>query len=157
IADLSSGGLDWHGALAGGLLFASLVAVMRRLNFKSMLDIFALIMPIGAIIIWLACASAGSAYGTEVSTLADFPSWLVIESPDVYGTIAPRLNLLPMGIALADLVLLIVGLLILFRRLSGLRLWLGLVIYGFGMALIDFFRADFVPTWIGHRADQVLD
>src|SRR5262245_26466027 len=108
IADLNSGGLDWHGALAGGLLFASLVALMRRLNFKSTLDTFALIMPIGAITIWLASAGAGSAYGVEVSTLADFPSWLVIESPDVYGAIAPRLNLATMGIALAVVVLIVV-------------------------------------------------
>ena len=42
-------------------------------------------------------AGANCAYGVEVLTLADYPAWLVTESPDVYGTIAPRLNLPMLG------------------------------------------------------------
>lgn len=157
ILSFSSGGLDWHGALLGGLLGASLIAIIRRVPWLKLMDTFALVVPFGAMAIWLACAAANSAYGIEVRTLADFPTWLVIESPDVYGAIAPRLNLAPIGIALAVVVLVIIVGLTLLRWVPGLRLWLALIVYGIGMALIDFFRAEYVPTIMGRRADQVLD
>lgn len=82
---------------------------------------------------------------------------LVTESPDVYGITAPRLNLPPVGIALAVIVLILIIVLTAFRWLTGLRLWLALTLYALGMAVIDFFRAEYVPTWFGRRADQVLD
>ncbi len=152
-----TGGLDWHGAVVGGVLGAILVGMASRTALSPLLDAFALALPVGAITTWLACASANSGYGLEVWTLADYPSWLVIESPDVYGIVAPRLNLLPLGIALAVLVLIVVAALTWFDLLAGARLWLALALYSVGMAVIDFFRAEYVPTWFGRRADQVLD
>jgi phosphatidylglycerol:prolipoprotein diacylglycerol transferase len=157
IIDFGSGGLDWHGAVVGGLLGAILVALASRIPLPPVLDAFALVLPVGVVATWLACAAANSAYGLEVRTLADFPSWLVIESPDVYGIVAPRLNLPPIGIALAAVMLIGVVALTAFGWLSGLRLWLALTFYSLGMAVIDFFRAEYVPTWLGRRADQVLD
>jgi phosphatidylglycerol:prolipoprotein diacylglycerol transferase len=157
IIDFGNGGLDWHGAVAGGLLGATLLALASRIPLSSLMDAFALVLPVGAVATWLACAAANAAYGLEVRTLADFPSWLVIESPDVYGIVAPRLNLPPIGIALAVVVLIGVAALTAFGWLSGLRLWLALTVYSLGMAIIDFFRAEYVPTWFGRRADQVLD
>ena len=157
IVDFANGGLDWHGAVVGGLLSAILVALASRTPLPALLDAFALVLPVGAAVTWLACAAANAAYGLEVRTLADFPSWLVIESPDVYGIVAPRINLPPVGIALAGVVLIGVAALTAFGWLSGLRLWLALTAYSLGMALIDFFRAEYVPTWFGRRADQVLD
>ncbi len=157
IADLSNGGLDWHGAVALGLLFALCVAAIRRVKFGSLADSLALALPVGAIAAWIACAAVPAAYGIEVPTLADYPSWLVIESPDIYGNVAPRINLPPIGIALAVVVLLIVVVLTLGNRLAGLRLWLALALYALGLGVIDMFRADYAPIWSGHRADQVLD
>ncbi len=157
IIALNSGGLDWHGAVVGGLLGALLVAVASRLPFSPLLDAFALALPIGAITTWLACAATNAGYGLEVWTLADYPSWLVTESPDGYGIVAPRLNLPPIGIALAVIMLLLVIALAGLHRLAGLRLWLALSLYSLGMAVIDFFRAEYVPLWFGRRADQVLD
>lgn len=153
----SSGGLDWHGAVVLGLLCGFIVTAIRYVPFQPLTDALALAFPIGAIAVWLACAASASAYGVEVRTLADFPSWLVIESPDVYGTIAPRINLPPIGIALAAIVLVIVVLLTLFERFEGTRLWLALALYALSMAVLEFFRADYVATWFGRRGDQILD
>jgi phosphatidylglycerol:prolipoprotein diacylglycerol transferase len=157
IFSLSSGGLDWHGALFGGLIGASLIGLVRRVPLSALMDAFALAVPIGAIAIWQGCAAANCAYGLEVRSLADYPAWLVTESADVYGTVAPRLNLLPPGIILAVILFAFITTLLPYGWLRGLRLWLALIVYGLGMALIDFFRAEYVPQWFGRRADQVLD
>jgi phosphatidylglycerol:prolipoprotein diacylglycerol transferase len=157
IIAFQSGGLDWHGAVVGGLLGALLVGLASRITLSPLMDGFALALPIGAMATWLGCAGANCAYGVEVSTLADYPAWLVTESPDVYGTIAPRLNLPVLGIALAVIVLVVVLALMAFERFAGARLWFALALYSLGMAAISFFRAEYVPTWFGRRADQVLD
>jgi phosphatidylglycerol---prolipoprotein diacylglyceryl transferase len=157
IVSFQNGGLDWHGAVVGGLLGALLVGFASRTALSPLLDAFALALPVGAMAVWLACAAANSAYGLEVATLADFPPWLVIESPDVYGIVAPRLNLPPIGIGLAVVVLIVVVAATVYDWLAGLRLWLALALYSLGMALIDFFRAEYVPIWLGRRSDQILD
>jgi len=157
IRDIAGGGLDWHGAVVGALLVGVIVAAVRHVPLRHMLDALAVALPFGAAAGWLACGSAACGYGLEVRTLADFPGWLVIESPDVYGTVAPRLNLVPIGILLAVLVLLAVILITPLRRFYGVRLWLALALYALGMGVISFFRAEYVPFWFDHRADQILD
>jgi phosphatidylglycerol---prolipoprotein diacylglyceryl transferase len=157
IIAFQSGGLDWHGAVIGGLLGATLVGLASRIPLSLLMDGFALALPVGAMATWIGCGAANCGYGVEVPTLADYPAWLVSESPDVYGTIAPRLNLSVLGIVLAVLVLAVVLALVAFERFGGARLWLALALYSLGMALISFFRAEYVPTWFGRRADQVLD
>jgi phosphatidylglycerol:prolipoprotein diacylglycerol transferase len=157
IAALSSGGLDWHGAVVGGLIGAASVALVRHVPLLPLMDAFALALPFGAMAGWAASAAANAGYGVEVWTLADYPSWLVTESPDIYGIVAPRLNLPPIGIVLAVVVLVLVVILTLLGRLGGARLWLALCLYSLGMGVISFFRAEYVPIWLGRRADQVLD
>ncbi|MEP7285177.1 MAG: prolipoprotein diacylglyceryl transferase family protein [Chloroflexota bacterium] len=157
ITDLANGGLDWHGAIVVGLAAALVVARLRGVSILLLVDGLALALPFGAMASWQACAAATCGYGVEVRTLADFPSWLVIESPDIYGTVAPRLNLPPIGIVLAVVILLLVVLLTVFNSLSGSRLWLVLALFAEAMAIIAFFRAEYVPLWFGHRADQILD
>lgn len=157
IFDFRAGGLDWHGALLGALLGGTVVARLRRVAIPALLDGFALAMPLLAMALWRACIDANCGYGLEVRTLADYPAWLVAESPDIYGDIAPRLNLPPLGIALGLLVLAVIGALALARRLEGRRLWVALLIYSLGMALLGFFRAEYAPLWFGRRADQILD
>ena len=157
IANLGNGGLDWHGAVVVGLAGAISVALIRRVSVTTLTDVLALALPIGAIAAWQGCGAATCGYGLEVRTLADFPSWLVVESPDIYGTLAPRLNLPPIGTALAVLVLVIVISLTALRLLRGSRLWLAIALFSLGMGILDFFRAEYVPTWFDHRADQILD
>ncbi len=154
---LSGGGLDWHGAVFGGLLGGTLIAVVRGVPFRPFTDSLAVVLPLGAVATWSACGMSACAYGREVRTLADFPGWLVIELPDVYGAIAPRLNLPQIGILFGVAVYLILLLLSATRRLPGVRLWIGLALISMGMALLDFFRGDYVIALAGYRADQVLD
>lgn len=157
ILSISGGGLNWHGALLGGLVGAALVARVRRVSLPALMDAFALALPVCAVAIWQGCAAAACGYGLEVRTLADYPSWLVTESPDVFGTIAPRLALPTLGTLLALVVLLLVIALYLLRWLRGLRLWVALMVYGLCMALLSPFRGEYVPLWWGRRADQILD
>ncbi|WP_119065172.1 prolipoprotein diacylglyceryl transferase family protein [Aggregatilinea lenta] len=157
IARVSSGGLDWHGALLVGLPAAWLAAQIRRVPFARWTDAAAMGWPLAMIAAWLACRRAGTAYGYEVRTLADYPGWLVTELPDIYGIIAPRLEVQRAGAAFG-LVLLALILLIAWRGwLPGLRLWLILALTGTGLFFLGFFRADPTPMLLDHRADQVFD
>ncbi|PJF30772.1 MAG: hypothetical protein CUN51_06200 [Candidatus Thermofonsia Clade 1 bacterium] len=157
IWSLSSGGLNWHGALIGCVFGAQIVAQWRRLDSAHLHDSLALCLPIAAMVTWQACAESTCGYGIEVRTLADYPAWLAVESFDIYGVLAPRLNLPVLGMAYAG-ALGIFALLLTWRNwLSGARLWLLLALYALGMALISGFRAEYVPYWFGVRADQALD
>jgi phosphatidylglycerol:prolipoprotein diacylglycerol transferase len=154
---LSAGGFDWHGAIFGGLIGCVFVAKIRNVPFTELADALALIVPLGAIGVWSGCSAAACAYGVEVPTLADYPSWLVVESPDVYGSVAPRLNLPQIGMFIGIAVFLLILALSVTRRARGLRLWIALSAVSLATAPLEFFRGDYVVTWFDHRADQVLD
>ncbi|MBN1965901.1 MAG: prolipoprotein diacylglyceryl transferase [Anaerolineae bacterium] len=151
------GGLAWHGTLLAGLPAALVMARVRRVPLKPWTDAAALAWPVGLIAAWIACRRAGCGYGAEVRTLADWPGWLVEELPDVYGLVAPRLEVQLAG-ALWGAVLLALALILTWRGwLAGLRLWIVLALTGLGLAVIGFFRADPAHTLIHRRADQVFD
>jgi phosphatidylglycerol:prolipoprotein diacylglycerol transferase len=157
ILQVGAGGLNWHGGLAGALVGAVVMARARRVPLPRLFDALALGLPFMAAALWRACMDAACGYGLEVRTLADYPPWLAAELPNLYGDIAPRLNLPVVGILFAALLGLLVLALAAARRVSGLRLWLILFALGSGMAVISAFRDDYVPLWFGRRADQVLD
>jgi phosphatidylglycerol---prolipoprotein diacylglyceryl transferase len=157
ITRLSAGGLNWHGAVIGGILGAVIAARIRRVPLAPLFDGAALALPLFGAFVWLACAAAGAAYGIEVRSLADYPAWIVTESPDIYGTVAPRLNLYTPGVALCIGVLIVMAILTLFRLIRGLRFPLALALLALGMSVIDTFRAETVPMLFDRRADQVLD
>jgi len=157
IAKISSGGMAWHGALLAGIPAVLVAARLRRVPLGPWTDAMALAWPLGLSAAWAACRQAGCGYGCEVRTLADWPGWLVEELPDVYGLVAPRLDVQLAG-ALFGEVLLLLALVLTWRDwLPGLRLWLVLALTGLGMALLGFFRADPARLLFHHRADQVFD
>lgn len=159
---LNAGGLDWHGAVLGGLVGLGLVTRWRRLPFHHTLDALTPALPLLALASWVGCLAAFCGYGAEVATLAYYPAYAASETPDVYGIVAPRYNTQWFGIALAVCLLLIVALLQ-WRRghrrgwLATRRFWLVLALLSLGMFAIGFFRGDPVPVIAGLRADQVLD
>ncbi len=155
--NFSGGGFDWHGAVLGGLVGGGVLTVVRHVPLTEFFDGLALAVPIGAIAVWGACGQSACAYGAEVRTLADFPAWLVVESPDVYGAIAPRLNLPQIGVWLGLMLAGVYLLLRLSRQTRGLRVGITLGLFALAMAIVDVFRGDYVPQWLGHRADEVLD
>ena len=153
----SAGGLDWHGAVIGGLIGLAVVAGWRKLNLRNLLDALAPALPLLAFAGWLGCWAAVCAYGAEVDTLAHTPGFAAAETRDVYGIVAPRYNTQVYGMLLA-LVLLLLSI-VLIRRgwLKYRRFWLLLALLSAGMFVIGFFRGDYAITVAELRADQVLD
>jgi phosphatidylglycerol:prolipoprotein diacylglycerol transferase len=173
--NLSAGGLDWHGAVLGGI--AGLwVAVYGQswwerhitsppkvekgsIRFNMILDSLALALPIVGLGAWYGCLAAGCGYGREVDTLANYSPWVASELVDVFGIVAPRFNTPYFGMILSGLVLVIVTLWE--RRTRGsasrLRFWFALGLLSGGMFVIGFFRGDRTPVMAGLRADQALD
>ncbi len=152
-----AGGLDWHGAVIGGLIGLALAARWRRANTRSLLDVLAPALPLLAFAGWLGCWAAACGYGAEVDTLAHYPAFAAAETRDVYGIAAPRYNTQVFGMALA-LVLLVISIVVARRGwLKGRRFWLLLALLSAGMFGISFLRGDYAPVVAGIRADQVLD
>lgn len=154
---LNAGGLDWHGAVLGGLLGLSLASRWRKVAFRAALDALTPALPLLALASWVGCAAAACAYGAEVDTLAHYPPLVVAETRDIFGIVAPRHNTQLFGAALSLLLLLMTALLFWRRWLSGRRFWLVLAFLSLGMFLIAFSRGDAVLLVAGLRGDQWLD
>ena len=157
IVQIWTGGLEWHGALAGALAVGYVAARWRRLHTGPLTDTLALAFPVGAALAWSGCLMSNCAYGAEVRSLADFPPLVVAELADIYGTLAPRYNTQVFGIAWSLLTLALAVLLTQRRALRGRRLWAALAFYSLGALFIGGLRADPMPPWGALRADQWLD
>jgi len=154
---LNAGGLDWHGAVIGGLIGGYIVARWRRLDTRNLVDAMTLGLPLIGLAGWYGCWAAACAYGVEVDTLAHFPAWAVAETADIYGIAAPRYNTQVFGLWLAA-ALLVIALILLWRGwLRGARFWLILGLFSAGMFVIGFFRGDYAGMVNGLRLDQWLD
>ena len=173
---ISAGGLDWHGALWGGLLGLALVRwtqtlLSRWLNrplpdhptFHPLLDSLTPALPLIGLGGWIGCLAAGCGYGKEVDTLANYPSWMTSLLVDVFGIVAPRYNTPYFGMLLCGIGFMLVLISVVWRRRSPQsarnprRFWLLVVILSMGMLLIGFYRADHTIVVYGLRADQLLD
>lgn len=157
ILRIYTGGLDWHGALLGGLAGLFGVARWRRIDPLPLLDALTPALPLLALAGWWGCLAANCAFGTEVDTLANYPPLLVAERPDVYGLPAPRYNTQLFGLALSIATLVLVAALLWRGWWPVRRFWLVLAILSLGMFGIGFVRADFAVELGGLRADQWLD
>lgn len=151
------GGLAWQGGLMLAVPAALRMMRLRRVPLGPWTDALAVAWSLGMIGAWGGCRAAGCGYGHEVRTLADWPAWAVAELPDVYGVIAPRLDVQLAGAVYSGALLALVLLLAWRGWLSGLRFWLILALSGFGLYFIGFFRADPAARLLDRRADQVLD
>ncbi len=154
---LSAGGLNWHGAVVGGLAGLWLLARWRAVDAAALLDRLALALPLMTFAVWWGCLGAACGYGAEVDTLARYPAWAAAELPDVYGLPAPRWNTQLFGMALGAALLPLAALLARRGWFSGRRFWLLLALLSAGMFVIGFARADYTPALAGLRADQWLD
>jgi phosphatidylglycerol:prolipoprotein diacylglycerol transferase len=154
---ISSGGLDWHGAVIGGLVSLYLAARWHRLSWRDLLDSLVLILPVIALAGWWGCMAANCGYGIEVDTLANYPALIVAEVPDVYGIPAPRYNTPFFGMIFSLLMLALVWLLRWQGWLIHRRFWLMLIIFSLGMFALGFWRGDHAVSIAGLRADQWLD
>ncbi len=153
----NAGGLDWHGALIGGMIGLALVAYWRRLVLRDLLDALAPVLPLLAFLGWVGCAAAVCGYGAEVDTLAHYPAVAAAESRDVYGIVAPRYNTQGFGMVLAVALFALSLALTRFDRLKYRCFWILLALFSVGMFGVGFYRGDSVPIVFNLRADQILD
>lgn len=152
IVDVRAGGLDWHGALIGGLIALALgwrVRARGRIAWARVSGAAAFALPVVLLAGWIGCAQAGCASGAEVRTLADHPAWAVTWARDAYGIDAPRYNTPLFGAVLAGAALAVA------LRVRRGRLWATAAVIGAGMGLIGFWRGDPMPMAFGVRADQI--
>ena len=154
---LSAGGIDWHGAVIGGLIGLLIVARWRHVPASRLLDALSPALPLLALAGWYGCWAAACGYGAEVDTLARYPSWAVAESGDVYGIVAPRYNTQVFGLALGAATLVIAAALTRMQARRGLRFWIVLALLSAGMTGIGSVRGDYAPILSGLRVDQWLD
>jgi phosphatidylglycerol---prolipoprotein diacylglyceryl transferase len=157
ISRLGAGGLDWHGAVIGGLVGLAIVACWRKLDIRGLLDNLTPMLPLLALGSWYGCWASACGYGAEVDTLARYPAYAVSESRDVYGIVEPRYNTQLFGIGVALVVLVIALLLMRADPLRTVRFWVVLALLSVGMAGIGFARGDYAPVVAGLRLDQWLD
>lgn len=163
VAQISLGGLDWHGAVIGGLVGLWLLYQIRFWmirqrgsasaypSFLALLDSLAPMLALLGVAGWYACLAGLCGYGREVATLADYPAWAVAETADVFGIAAPRFNTQLFGMVWSALVLLTA------LVLRGGRFGRALALLSAGYFVIGFFRGDHGLLMAGLRAEQWLD
>lgn len=151
------GGLNWHGAIASGLVGLLVTARLRGVDWRGALDALAFVLPVGVALTFGGCLLARCAYGREVASLADYSGLVAAELPDLYGLVAPRLLSQGFGIALGAILLLIGwGLSRLIKR-EGVMFWLVLALLALGVFAIGYTLGDTLPAVGPLRLDQVLD
>lgn len=139
---LRAGGMNWHGALYGGLIGVALACRWRDVPFAKVTDVLAWLFPMGAVAVWAGCRASSCAYGAEVWTLADYPAWAVSEQADIYGLVAPRYNVQVFGMWVSAGLFVLMTLLSVGGRLRGSRLWLVLILTAVGQFVLGFYRGD---------------
>lgn len=167
---ISLGGLDWHGAVLGGIIGLYLVYRLRNFvrarvglsptnpyGYADLLDMLTPALPLLGLAGWWGCLAALCGYGAEVDNLSRYPALAAAESADVYGIVVPRYNTQVFGLVLSAIVLVIVMLLLWRGWLRYRRFWLMLALLSAGMFAIGFFRGDHAVLLFGLHADQVLD
>lgn len=157
IARLWSGGMAWHGGVIAAFPAAWIAARLRRVPFRAWTDAAAIAFPVGLMAVWRGCRNAGCGYGYEVQTLADRPGWMVEELPDVFGLVAPRLDMQAGGVLVGGILLVLVAIFTWRGWLEGLRLWIILALSGLVLLVAGYLRADPAQMLLNHRADQSLD
>jgi phosphatidylglycerol:prolipoprotein diacylglycerol transferase len=154
---LTTGGLDWHGALLGSVLAAWLTARWRCVPFAPIAGAAALALPVLFMLIWQGCAGWGCAYGREIDSLANYPALLVAERRDLFGIAAPRFDTPTLGTLWGAFLVMIAAALTTTRWPPLRRLWLMVSLCSAGMFIMGFVRGDSSPMLAGLRADQWFD
>jgi phosphatidylglycerol---prolipoprotein diacylglyceryl transferase len=140
------GGLDWPGAVAGGLIAVLVVSAFMDLPFRQVADRLAHLAPPLAIAAWLGCWIAGCGYGYP-SAVFGLPAM----AEDSSFSVRFPVQIMAAFFLLCYYACLEIGV----RRslLAGRRA--GLI--GLGLAanllLFSFLRADPTPSWSGLRPD----
>ncbi|HYO89656.1 MAG TPA: prolipoprotein diacylglyceryl transferase family protein [Candidatus Limnocylindrales bacterium] len=138
---INGGGLDWWGAVLGGIAGAAVASRFLRTSLSRILDALTPALPLLALAGSVGCYAAMCAYGAEIPTLAGVSPLVAAELPDVFGMAAPRYQTQVWIAGWSLLLLALVGLWFWRRWLVRWRFWLTLALLTLGMAVIGPYRA----------------
>lgn len=149
IMNFAAGGLWWPGALAGGMLIALGIGLVRPRSLGNTLDKFIVMFLPMAVAFWLASWSAGVAYGVRL----DSSIWWGFPMLDITGVTAQRVPVQPA--AALTLLVLLGGIELGWRKPSapGRRMGVILLALSIHTLLFSFMRADPIQPWLGLRLD----
>jgi prolipoprotein diacylglyceryltransferase len=156
ILRLTSGGLHPEAALIAGLAGGLLMASLRGVALRPLLDTLALLLPLVSFAGWWGCLTARCAYGEPVPTLSAYPPFLVHEAPDLFGILEPRFATQPVGMWFSAGLVLLALVLHRTNTLPGMRFWLLLCLWSAGSVGISLMRGDTMPLIAGLRLDSWL-
>ncbi|MBE9523756.1 MAG: prolipoprotein diacylglyceryl transferase [Chloroflexi bacterium] len=141
------GGLGWVGALGGGIITLTIIALLRGRHFGDMCDTILPLLTAMTISIWLGCWVAGTAYGPKVD------AWWGIPVQDMRGDVSIRWPLQPLGALLT--VGISWGISAFWSKLHtpGLRFALTLAGISLMQLGLSALRVDPGPFWNGARLD----
>jgi phosphatidylglycerol:prolipoprotein diacylglycerol transferase len=145
------GGLNYHGALLGGLAGLWLWARLTGRPFYYYAGLFAPGLALLAAAGWAACAAEGCAYGRAAA-----PGLLAASLPDDLGVVAVRYRTQLMG-ALASLVVCGAALWAFRRARPALLFWGTLGGLSLARAVVALGRGDPTPVVAGLRLDLLAD
>ena len=148
---ISHGGLNYHGAILGGLIALWLWASYRKVEFTPIVAILTPALIVGNVFGWLACWFEGCAYGQQ----ADF-GFFAANLPDAFGVYALRYQTQLMGIIMC---LLILGIVLATRRRisDAILFWFTFFLLSSGRLAISLFRGDTAPIIMNLRLDSLVD
>lgn len=142
------GGLYWPGAVAGALLALAVIARAGNERLTVLADGLTPLLPPLTILIWLACWTAGCAYGATAEG-----AWWGLPAVDETGVVARRLPL--QALAALSLALLYGALeLLLHSARQGIRASLTLLALMMHTFLFSLLRVDSTLRWGGLRLDS---
>ncbi len=156
IVRLTAGGLHPEAALMGGLLCGLLMAYLRGVALRPLLNQLALLLPLVSFAAWWGCLTARCAYGEPVPTLTAYPPFLVHEAPDLFGILEPRFATQPVGMWFSAALMVLALVLHRTDSLPGQRFWLLLSLWSAGSFGISLMRGDVMPVIAGLRLDSGL-
>jgi prolipoprotein diacylglyceryltransferase len=143
------GGLDWVGALAGGVLALVCVALFWHIPLALLADHLILLAPPLAIAVWLGCWQSGCAYGAITSPGA----WWGIPARDESGAIALRIPIQPLAALSLVLYFWWLEMKNFPRETPGRLACLALSGLSINLLAFTYLRADPAPLWYGVRPD----
>jgi phosphatidylglycerol:prolipoprotein diacylglycerol transferase len=152
-ARLWAGGLAWQGGLVLGLLLVTLYGLRFRLSLRRVLDVSGLPLAWFALFIWLGSGAAADVFGRETFPTEGLLWHLSADLPDLYGLVAPRVNVPLLGIVWSSATLVLLVLLRKRMQPRGVCFCLFLLLTGLGGLVLVPLQANAVPYLFRVRLD----